>query len=408
MPVFRYTIRTAEGALKEGQVEAVSAETLAYQFQANQAIPLEIKEIAQKSSGIDLGAFFKKKRGKKVTLDDLILFCRQMYTLSASGVPLVQAIRGLVQTARNQLLGDALAQVVEDIEAGMELSGAFSRHTRIFPSLLCHMTQVGEATGKLDDVFLQLSVYFEQEKETINRIKSALRYPTFVIIAIALAITIISLFVIPAFEKVFASAGAELPLATRILMGVSSFMQHYWYVLSGALLLSIFLIKHLLQTEKGRFFWDQYKLKIPLVGDIILRSTLVRFSRGFTMGFSAGIPLSHALGFTAKAVDNTFVGQKIEEIRNGIERGDTLTRSASQTGIFTPLVIQMLSVGEEAGSIESMLSDVAEFYEREVDYDVKNLSSAIEPLLIVVIGGMILVLALGVFLPMWNLASISM
>jgi MSHA biogenesis protein MshG len=406
MPFYRYKVRDADGKLIEGQAEAVSAEALAIQFQASHSIPVKITEIVE-TAGVDLGRLFSFKRKEKVKIDDLILFCRQMYTLNSAGVALIRAIRGLVETSRNQTLGDALAKVVEDLESGMELSGAFSRHPNVFPPLLCRMIQVGEVTGKLDEVFLQLSVYFEREKETINRVKSALRYPSFVLIAIAVAVLFISLFVIPAFERVFASAGAELPLATRIIMGLSLFMRHYWYVLLALFGIIVLLVRKTLATDKGRYLWDRYKLKIPLVGDIILRSTLVRFSRGFNMSYTAGIPLSQALGFTARAVSNSYVGGKIEAIRNGIERGDTLTRSATQTGMFTPLVLQMLAVGEESGSVDTMLEDVAVFYEREVDYDLKNLSSAIEPIMIVVIGVMVLVLALGVFLPMWNLASIS-
>ncbi len=406
MPVYRYKVKDIDGNLVEGEVEALSSEVLANQFQSSGAIPINIIEIAEKKS-LDLKNMTLFKRSKKVSLDDLILFCRQMYTLNSSGVPLVRAIRGLVDTSRNPTLGEALARVVEDLESGMDLSGAFSRNINIFPPLLCRMVQVGEVTGKLDEVFLELSVYFEREKETISRVKSALRYPSFVLIAIAVAIVLISLFVIPAFEKVFASAGAQLPLPTRILMGLSGFMVNYWYLLIIGLCLIVVLVQQWLKTDKGRYLWDRYKLKLPLVGDIILRSTLVRFSRGFNMSYTAGIPLSQALGFTARAVNNSYVAEKIEAIRNGIERGDTLTRSATQTGIFTPLVLQMLAVGEESGSVETMLEDVAQFYEREVDYDLKSLSSVIEPIMIVIIGGMVLVLALGVFLPMWNLASIS-
>ena len=404
MPLFNYKIRDANGNLVEGQSEALSAEALANQFQVSHAIPLKITEVAAEKKSVKGG--FDWRRNTKVTLDDLILFCRQMYTLNSAGVPLVRAIRGLVETARNQTLGKALAKVVNDLESGMELSGAFSQHPNVFPALLCRMVQVGEVTGKLDEVFLQLSIHFEREKDIINRVKAALRYPSFVLIAIAVAVMIISLFVIPAFSKVFSNFGAELPLPTRILLGLSSFMQSYWYVLIILTIIAVFVVRQLLKTTRGRYLWDRYKLKIPLVGDIILRSTLVRFSRGFNMSYTAGIPLSQALGFTARAVNNSYIGEKIELIRNGIERGETLTRSASQTGMFTPLVIQMLAVGEETGSVDTMLDDVAEFYEREVDYDLKNLSSAIEPIMIVIIGGMVLVLALGVFLPMWNLSSV--
>ncbi|NCP78273.1 MAG: type II secretion system F family protein, partial [Desulfuromonadales bacterium] len=323
MPFYHYTARDNQGKLLEGQAEALSADALAAQFQASQLMPIRITQVVEKTS-LDLARFFSFRRKTKVTLDDLILFCRQMYTLNASGVPLIRAIRGLVETARNPTLGEALGRVVEDLEAGMELSGAFSRHAEVFPPLLCRMVQVGEVTGKLDNVFKQLALYFEREKETINQVKAALRYPTFVLIAIAIAVSIITLFVIPAFEKVFSGFGADLPLPTRILMALSSFMQHYWYVLLALLVLTVLGIKQGLKTQKGRYTWDRYKLKIPLVGDIILRSTLARFSRGFNMSYTAGIPLSQALGFTARAVDNVFVGGKIEKIRNGIERGVTL------------------------------------------------------------------------------------
>ena len=406
MPLYRYKIRDAQGNTHQGQSEASSAEALASLFQSQQAIPIDIVQIPTKSS-FSLDKLFKLRLDAAVTLDDLNLYCRQMYTLINAGVPLIKALRGLVATSRNPSLGKALSEVVEDLESGMELSGCYSRHPQVFPPLLCHMVQVGEVTGKLDQVFIQLAVYFEREKETINRVKSALRYPTFVIVAILFAVIFVSLFVIPAFERVFASAGSNLPLATRILMGLSAFMQNYWHLMLVAAVVLVFIVRRALKTTRGRYLWDQYKLRLPLVGSIILRATLARFSRGFNMSYTAGVPLSQALGLTARAVNNTYVGGKIEMIRNGIERGETLTRSATKTGMFTPLVLQMLAVGEESGSVDTMLEDVAEFYEREVDYDLKNLASAIEPIMIVIIGGMVLVLALGVFLPMWNLASIA-
>lgn len=406
MPFFAYKVRDAEGKLIEGEIEALSAEVLAGQFQAGDAIPIHIREVAARKAS-KVGQLFSFKHRTRVGLDELILFCRQMYTLSSAGVPLTRALHGLVDTARHPTMKEALQQVVNDLEAGQEFSGALSRHTKVFPPLLCRLIQVGEYTGKLDEVFQQLAVYFEREKETINRVKQALRYPTFVTIAIGCAVIFISLFVIPAFQKVFASAGATLPLATRILLGLSGFMLKYWPLLLVILVVLIALVRQVLKTEKGRYQWDWLKLKLPLVGDIVLRSTLARFSRAFNMSFGAGVPLTQALGFTGRAVDNLFIGERIEAIRMGIERGDTLTRSATQTGMFTPLVLQMLAVGEESGAVDTMLEDVADFYEREVEYDLKNLSSAIEPIMIVIIGVMVLVLALGVFLPMWNLSTLG-
>lgn len=210
MPLFRYKARDSDGKLLQGQVEASSPEALANQFQTSHTVPISIVEVV-KTKKLELGQLFSLKRKTKVKLDDLILFCRQMYTLNASGVPLVRAIRWLVETARNPTLGEALDQVVTDLESGMELSGSFSRHRHVFPPLLCRMVQVGEFTGKLDEVFLQLSVYFEREKDIINRVKAALRYPTFVLVAIVVAVMIISLFVIPAFEKVFPVSALNCP-----------------------------------------------------------------------------------------------------------------------------------------------------------------------------------------------------
>ena len=199
----------------------------------------------------------------------------------------------------------------------------------------------------------------------------------------------------------------QLPLPTRIILAISNFSVAYWPYLLVAGILAFFLIRRYLQTEKGRFKWDRAKLRLPIVGSILLRATLSRFARSFSMSFSAGVPLLQALGITARAVDNSYIESKLQQMGNGIERGDTLTNTAAGTEIFTPLVLQMLAVGEETGAIDTMLNDVAEFYEREVDYDLKNLTSAIEPILIVAIGGMVLVLALGVFLPMWNLTQIA-
>ncbi len=406
MGYFQYRARNADGHLLQGQIEALSADAVAGQLQTGGVMPLSITEVAaplkkRMKKGLSFGP------AQKVGRDELILFCRQMYTLTRAGVPLVRALRGLVQTSRNQTMADCLEKVVENLEAGQDFAGSLSRHPKVFPPILCRMVQVGEHSGKLEESFLELSSYLEREKETVNRVKTALRYPSFVIVAIFGAIIFLSLFIIPAFENVFARFGSQLPLPTRILMGFSNFMITWWPALLVGLILLVFGFSRLIKTEKGRYRWDHFKLRIPLVGDIVLRSLLIRFSHAFTMGFTSGVPLVQALSLTAQAIDNSYVGTRITKMRTSIERGDTLTNSAAQTEMFTPLVLQMLAVGEETGSVDTMLKDVADYYEREVDYDIKFLSSIIEPILLVFIGGMVLVLALGVFLPMWNLSSIT-
>ena len=386
-------------------MEAPAAEAVASQLLAGEMTPVEIATAPSKS---DLLAELRAKfgRGSGVELTDQILFCRQMHTLVKAGVPIVRSLRGMIDTTRNPAFAEVLRGVTEDLESGRDLSAGLGRHPEAFPVILTRMVQVGEYTGRLEEAFAQIAKYLELEKETRNRLKAALRYPTFVLVAIAVAIGILSFFVIPTFQRVFAHFGARLPLPTRIILGISDFSVAYWPYLLGTAVLGVFGVRRYLNTEAGRYRWDRLKLKLPLVGSIILRATLTRFARGFAMGYSAGVPLVQSLSITARAVDNAFVGERIEQMRNSIERGETLTRSAAAAQMFTPLVLQMLAVGEETGAVDTMLLEVAEFYEREVDYDLDNLASAIEPVMIVAIGVMVLILALGVFLPMWNLISV--
>jgi MSHA biogenesis protein MshG len=266
------------------------------------------------------------------------------------------------------------------------------------------MVQVGETTGSLPEAFLQLSVYLDREKDTQGRIKQALRYPTIVLVAIVLALGIINLFVIPAFAKVFTSFKAELPWATQVLVSTSNFTLSYWYVILAAAVAAAVGVRAFIDTPRGRYRWHHWQLKIPLIGPILYGAMLGRFARSLAVTLKAGVPLVQGMTVVSRAVDNDYIGARILEMRDGIERGETITRTAATTGLFPPMVLQMLAVGEETGAVDDLLVEVAEYYEREVDYLLKNLSSAIEPILIVVIGVMVLILALGVFLPMWDLS----
>jgi len=369
-------------------------------------IPVQIREKQSRDDSEREGeSVWERLTRKKVGSNDLILFCRQMYSLTRSGVPIMRSLNGLIESSQNPRLKQVLAGVIDGLESGRDLSGAMAQYPDVFPVLITRMVQVGESSGNLEQAFEQLAAYLEFEKHTREQVKSALRYPSFVLIAIGVAIAILSLFVIPAFEKVFSSFGAELPLATRIILAVSDFSVTYWPHILAGMVAAFFGFKRWSKTKSGAYTWDKFKLRLPIIGSILLRSTLARFARAFSMGYGSGVPLVQALGFTARALENNYIGTKLDDMRNHLERGETLTRSAASLHIFTPLVLQMLSVGEETGSVDSMLNEVADFYEREVEYELKNLTSAIEPILIIVIGIMVLVLALGVFLPMWNLSS---
>jgi MSHA biogenesis protein MshG len=406
MPHFNYTARRKDGSKVSGTLELSSASAVAEHLADSGLIPVKIAERQSRDESERTGdSMWQRLTRKRVRTSDLILFCRQMYSLTRSGVPIIRALTGLIESSQNPRLRQVLAGVIDGLEGGRDLSGSMAQYPDVFPSLITRMVQVGENSGNLEQAFEQLAAYLEFEKHTREQVKSALRYPSFVVIAIGVAIAILSLFVIPAFEKVFASFGAELPLATRIILAVSDFSVTYWAHILGGMAVAFFAFKRWRKTKSGAYRWDKFKLRLPIIGSILLRSTLARFARAFSMGYGSGVPLVQSLAFTARALENHYIGTKLDEMRNHLERGETLTRSAASLHIFTPLVLQMLSVGEETGSVDAMLNEVADFYEREVEYELKNLTSAIEPILIVVIGIMVLVLALGVFLPMWNLSS---
>ncbi len=407
MASFNYRGRNAQGGIVEGVLEAATVDAVATQLMNSGVTPVDIAEAT--APGGDVFAGIRKVLTAEAPgLEDLILFSRQMYTLMRAGVPINQAMDGLARSTRNQILVEVLGEIQIDLESGRDFSTALGRHPKIFSSLFVNTIRIGENTGRLDEALLRLSDYLELERDTRARIKSALRYPTFVIIAITVAMGIINVVVIPQFARVFERANVELPFATRILIGTSNFFVAYWPAMVVALVVAIFAVRNYVRTERGRYQWDKYKLRIPIIGSILYRATLGRFARSFSMSLSAGVPLLQALNVVSRAIDNEFIGGRVRDMRESVERGDSLTRSAAQTDMFSPLVLQMLSVGEESGSIDDLLAEVAGFYEREVDYDIKNLAQTIEPILIVVIAAMVLVLALGVFLPMWDLASVKL
>lgn len=404
MPLFVYKGRNARGSLVQGEIDAVTIDSVASQLFNIGVTPIDIKEQKPVSdSDISLSNFLNRKAP---SLDDLILFSRQMYTLMKSGVPMTKSINGLIQSSRNFKIIEALKDIMSNLESGRDLSSSLARHPNIFAPLYISMVKVGEETGRLEESFLRISEYLAREKDTRERIKAALRYPTFVIIAIAIAIAIINIKVIPAFAGIFDKAGVDLPWQTRLLMSTSDFFVQWWPILLAGIIGSIIAARVYVQTDKGRYQWDYSKLKIPIVGGIIYRATLARFSRSFSMGLMSGVPLIQAMTVVSRSVDNEFISDKILGMRNGIERGESLTRTASLTKMFPPLVLQMLSVGEDTGRVDELMAEIAEYYDREVDYDIKNLSSSIEPILIVAIGIMVLILALGVFIPMWDIASV--
>lgn len=401
MAKFSYTGRMMDGELTEGIIEANDEFIAAKMLSARSIVPIEILA--------GTGATKSKSDAKitlftaNVSLDDLVIFARQMYSLTKAGIPILRSVAGLAESTTSLRMRVALKDVIEQLERGRNLSTAMHQHPKVFTQLFISVVHVGENTGQLDLAFLQLAEYLEREQETRKQIKAATRYPTFVVIALVIALVIMNIFVIPIFAGMFSKFGSELPAMTRLLMSMSDFFITKWHYMLLSIGILVFMLYRYLQTRSGRFKWDRLKLKIPIVGSIIERSLLGRFARSFAMMLKAGVPLTTALNLVADAVSNQFMASKVIEMRRSIERGENLTRVANMSGLFTPLVMQMISVGEETGRVDELLEETAGYYEREVDYDLKSLTSKIEPILIVIVAGMVLVLALGIFTPMWDM-----
>lgn len=400
MPTYAYKGRDAQGGLVQGSVDAADPTTAADLLIGRGIIPVDIvAEAARHSVFANLGLF-----DQKVSEEDIMFFSRQMHTLIRAGVPILQALAGLRDSATNAAFARMLGRLREGLDSGRELSIAMS-DTGSFSAFYVSMIRVGEMTGRLDLIFMRLFEHLAFEKDMRAKIKAALRYPTFVVIALAAALVVINIMVIPAFAKVFNSFHTELPLMTRILIGFSNFCMDYWWIMLGGMLAVVLGLRSFVGTPGGKLFWHQYKLRLPIAGSTINKATLARFSRAFSLALSSGLPVIQAFGVVSQVVDNAWMATKLEQMRRGVERGESILRTAAAARIFTPIVLQMIAVGEESGSIDELLLEIAQMYEREVNYELDNLSARIEPILIVCLGVMVLVLALGIFLPIWDLSS---
>lgn len=403
MSSYQYTARDSSGTLVEGIIAAEDKNLAARRLISQDMIPITI--VDNITSPDVMKSLNEWQDLSSLKIDDLILFSRQMYSLTKAGVPIIRSLQSLTQSTRNKALANALKEISISLEAGQSLGTAMSQHPKIFSTLFVSIINVGEETGGVDKGFQQISQYLTREKETASSIKSALRYPSMVLIAISIAMAVVNIYVIPSFKSVFDKVGSELPWQTKMLMSVSDFTVNFWPHILGGLLLSSIVITRYIRTPAGHMIKDRLVLKIPAVGSIIHRATMERFSRSFAMILSSGVPVIQGITIVSKAIGNIYIGSKLDAMRIGIEKGDSISRMAMSIGLFPPLVIQMIMVGEETGNISDMLLEVADFYQTEIEAELKNLASVIEPFLIVVIGIMVLILALGIFLPMWNLSS---
>ena len=409
MAAFIYRGRNGTGEVVSGVLEGATAAAVADILFSSGVTPTEIKPAPA-------GAMQKKEAGEssfnlfapKILHVDILLFTRQLYTLLKAGVPIMRALAGLQDSSANPAMKSMLGQMRESLDSGRELSMSLARHPKVFTPFYLAMVRVGEMTGRLEEVFLRLFDHMEFERFMREQVKSALRYPSFVVLAMAVAMFVVNIWVIPAFAKVFAGFGADLPLMTRLLIGVSNFMVAWWPAVLGGIAAAGMGFKSWLGTQRGRYLWDKLKLRLPIAGKIVRKATLARFARSFALAMRSGVPVIQALTTVAQTVDNDFIAEKVDHMRNGVERGESVLRAAIASEAFTPVVLQMIAVGEESGSLDEMMEEISGMYQSEVEYELKTLAQQIEPILIVLLGAMVLVLALGIFLPLWDLGKVAM
>lgn len=406
MPFFAYKGRNIRGELVQGVLENSDSGAVADQLLNNGITPIDI--VTAKGPGGRQDNWRAQLFKEKIKPIDIMLFSRQMHTLLKAGVPILRSLAGLQESTINKAFAQALSNIRESLDAGRELSAALRRLPEIFSPFYVSMVKVGETTGMLEEIFLRLYRHLEFEKHMRDKIRAAIRYPLFVIIAMAVALVVINIFVIPAFAKVYAGFKADLPLVTELLIGFSNFMVRFWPLMLVAIVALYLGFRIYTKTPPGRYKWDKTKLRLPIAGKIIMKATLARFARSFALTMRSGIPVVQGLSVVAQVVDNAYMSQRIEQMRDGVERGESILRTATTAGVFSPIVLQMIAVGEETGELDELMREVAEMYQQEVEYEVENLSAQIEPILIVALGIMVLILALGVFLPMWDLGRAAL
>ncbi len=407
MAVYSYKARDEKGTLVTGNMDADNIKAVYMQLDSLGLYPVSVSEIKNIGGNISLSTSFIPFLGsyQKITYDDLIFFTRQLQTIIKAGIPLISGLKALEEQTTKSRLKNVIKDLYMDIEKGRSFSDAMSRHSDVFPEVYVSMIRAGEIGGVLEDVLERLVGMLEFQLKTKEMIKSALRYPIMVVVSIVIAFFVLVTFVIPKFVPLFKSAKIDLPLPTRIMILINDIVQQFGvYLVLGviALIVGFMLYK---RTERGRLQWDRFKLKLPLIGEILHKIYMSRFANMFENMIRSGVPVIKSLEVVSKTIGNVYISTKIDEVGLKIEKGKGISTPLKDTGIFPPLVIHLVSTGENTGSLEEMLKEVSNHYDREITYSVGRISAWIEPMLTVALSIMVLFMALAIFMPWWNMMS---
>ena len=390
MGTFTYTARAFNGDLRTATIEAPSRDDVIAQLRKQR---LSVVKIDQDAS--------TKMSGGSIKTRDVVIFTRQFSTMINSGLPLVQALTILSEQTDNKALAAVTRKVVFDVESGNTVADALSKHPKAFTNLYVNMVAAGEAGGILDTILMRLATFLEKNDALVRKVKGAMIYPSVIMSVAAIAIIVLLLFVIPVFESMFASVGQALPLPTRIVIAASKFLNAYWWMLGGGVIAFGFLFKRYYASSSGKLVIDRLALKMPVLGDVLRKSAVSRFTRTLGTLISSGVSILEGLEITAKTAGNRVIQDAIMASRASIAGGDTIAQPLQKSKVFPPMVISMIAVGEQTGGLDEMLSKIADFYDEEVDAAVSNLLSLLEPIMIVflgvVVGGMVVAMYLPIF-----------
>lgn len=402
MPIFKYRVRNGAGEAITGTLEAAGMDIARLRLGEMGYIPVRLEEGKARENGFSIN-FLKPK----VTDKDLIVFNRQLATLFSAGIPLLMGIQGLAEQVQNKTFKEILLKLAAEIQTGSSFSDALAKHPKVFSGLYINMIRAGEASGTLDETLKRLSLLVEHAAETKAKIKAATRYPKIVIGAMLIAVAILMKFVVPNFMDIFKQVNLELPLATRMLIGANDVFANYWFLLFGGAGCLYFAFRAYTKTYRGRRQLDLLKLKVPIFGPIFLKIAMSVFARTLSTLNRSGLSIIENLKICAEVVNNIPIAEVINDIEESVKRGESIAVTMKKSKFFTPMVVQMMSAGEESGELDNMLVKVSEYYDMEVDYAIKNIASLIEPILLVFLGGMVLFLMLAIFLPMWDMTKLA-